>query len=165
MKQSRLELIVGVFVLLGLAAVAYLALRIGAGALVGADTYSLKARFSNSGGLKPGSSVLIAGVSIGRVESVALNPVDYSAIIGFSLRQDVKLPVDSIASIKTSGLIGDKFLALSPGAEDEMLAPGALISDTESTVDLESLISRFAFGNVEQKKTPPAESPAPEPIK
>lgn len=165
MKQSRLELIVGVFVLVGLAAVAYLALRIGGGALVGADTYTLKARFANSGGLKPGSNVLIAGVAVGRVESVALNPVDYSALIGFSLRKEVKLPVDSIASIKTSGLIGDKFLALSPGSEEEMLAAGALISDTESTVDLESLISRFAFGNVEQKKTSSAPTPAPEPIK
>ncbi len=166
MKQSRLELIVGVFVLAGLAAVAYLALRIGGGALVGADTYALKARFTNSGGLKPGSSVLIAGVSVGRVESITLNPADFSAVIEFSLRKDVKLPVDSIASIKTSGLIGDKFLALSPGGEDAMLPAGSLINNTESTVDLESLISRFAFGNVEQKKTPPpVQTPAPETTK
>lgn len=163
MKQSRLELIVGVFVLAGLAAVAYLALRIGAGALVGADTYALKARFTNSGGLKPGSNVLIAGVSVGRVDSVSLNPADYSALINFSLRKEVKLPVDSIASIRTSGLIGDKFLALAPGGEDQMLAPGALITETESTVDLESLISRFAFGNVDQKKAlAPAATPTPE---
>lgn len=156
MKQSRLELIVGVFVLAGLAAVAYLALRIGAGALVGADTYTLKARFTNSGGLKEGSNVLIAGVSVGRVDSVTLNPKDFSAVIGFSLKKDVKLPADSIASIKTSGLIGDKFLALSPGADDDVLPDGGLIINTESTVDLESLISRFAFGNVEQKKPTPA---------
>ncbi len=163
MKQSRLELIVGVFVFVGLAAVVYLALRIGAGALIGGDTYPLKARFTNSGGLKPGSTVLIAGVSVGRVESVDLNPSDFSAVIEFSLRKDVKLPVDSIASIRTSGLIGDKFLALSPGSDEEMLPPGALLTNTESTVDLESLISRFAFGNVEQKKTPPpAANHAPE---
>jgi phospholipid/cholesterol/gamma-HCH transport system substrate-binding protein len=161
MKQSRLELIVGVFVLAGLTAVAYLALRIGAGALFGADTYTLSARFTNSGGLKPGSNVLIAGVSVGRVDTVTLNPKDFSALIEFSLKKEVKLPVDSIASIKTSGLIGDKFLALSPGGDDAVLPPGGLISDTESNVDLESLISRFAFGNVEQKKT----TPAPETIK
>ncbi len=162
MKQSRLELIVGVFVFVGLAAVAFLALRIGAGALLGADTYALKARFANSGGLKPGSNVLIAGVSVGRVDAVTLNPADYSAVIEFSLREEVRLPVDSMASIRTSGLIGDKFLALSPGSEDALLTAGALISDTESTVDLESLISRFAFGNVEQKKTPPpADTPIP----
>lgn len=158
MKQSKLELVVGVFVLAGLVAVAYLALRIGAGALVGGDTYVLKARFSNAGGLNSGSNVLIAGVPVGRVESIALNPADYSALVELRVRKDVKLPVDSIASIKTSGLIGDKFLALSPGAEDEMLAPGALINDTESTVDIESLISRFAFGNVDKK--PADETPA-----
>jgi len=163
MKQSRLELIVGVFVLVGLAVVAFLALRIGGGALLGADTYPLKARFTNTGGLKPGSNVLIAGVSVGRVDAVTLSPTDYSALIEFSLRKEVRLPVDTMASIRTSGLIGDKFLALSPGSEDQILAAGALISDTESTVDLESLISRFAFGNVEQKKTPPpAKPPVPE---
>ena len=158
MKQSKLELIVGVFVLVGLVAVAYLALRIGAGALVGGDTYTLKARFANSGGLNPGSNVLIAGVAVGRVDAITLNPADYSALVEFSLRKSVQLPLDSIASIKTSGLIGDKFLALSPGGEDTMLTPGALINDTESTVDIESLISRFAFGGVDKK---PAAAPAP----
>lgn len=168
MKQSKLELIVGVFVLVGLVAVAYLALRIGAGALVGGDTYTLKARFANSGGLNPGSNVLIAGVAVGRVDAITLNPADYSALVEFSLRQSVQLPVDSIASIKTSGLIGDKFLALSPGGEDEMLTPGALINDTESAVDIESLISRFAFGGVNQKPaapSPSAETLPTEPIK
>jgi len=158
MKQSKLELVVGVFVLAGLAAVAYLALRIGAGALVGGDTYALKARFSNAGGLNPGSNVLIAGVPVGRVDSITLNPADYSALVELRVRKDVRLPVDSIASIKTSGLIGDKFLALSPGGEDEMLPPGALINDTESTVDIESLISRFAFGGVDQSA--PSETPS-----
>jgi phospholipid/cholesterol/gamma-HCH transport system substrate-binding protein len=151
MKKSKLELIVGLFVLAGLTAVAYLALRIGGGALVGGDMYALEARFTNSGGLNPGSNVLVAGVPVGRVESVRLNPSDYSSIVVFKVRKDVQLPVDTIASIKTTGLIGDKFLALSPGGETEYLAAGARITDTESTLDLESLISRFAFGNVEQK--------------
>lgn len=147
--HSKLELIVGVFVLTGLAAVAYLALKIGAGNLVGSDTYLVQVRFSNVGGLNPGSNVTIAGVSVGRVEAVRLNPADYSAIIGLRLRKEVRLPADSIASIKTTGLIGDKYLALAPGADTRMLAPGELITETESAVDLESLISRFAFGNVQ----------------
>jgi phospholipid/cholesterol/gamma-HCH transport system substrate-binding protein len=151
MKKSKLELIVGLFMLAGLTAVAYLALRIGGGALVGGDTYALEARFTNSGGLNPGSNVIIAGVPVGRVDSIRLNPTDYSSIVTFKVRKDVQLPLDTIASIKTTGLIGDKFLALSPGGEAEFLAAGARITDTESTVDLESLISRFAFGNVEQK--------------
>ena len=147
--QARLELIVGCFVLAGLAAVACLALKIGAGVLVGSETYRVQARFANIGGLNPGSNVVIAGVSVGRVEAVRLNPADYSAIAELRLRTTVKLPIDTIASIKTTGLIGDKFLALSPGADPQMIAPGGLITDTESAVDLESLISRFAFGNVQ----------------
>ena len=154
MKQSRLELIVGAFVLVGLLAVAYLALRIGAGALVGGDTYELKARFTNSGGLNPGSNVIIAGVPIGRIQSIELNPKDYSSVVTFNVRKVVKLPADSIASIKTTGLIGDKFLAIAPGGDSEFLAPGSLITDTESTVDLESLISRFAFGSTTAKPKP-----------
>lgn len=159
-QQSKPELVVGVFVLAGLTAVAYLALRIGAGALVGGDTYTLEARFANSGGLNPGGSVVVAGVPVGRIEGVRLNPADFSSVVRFSVRSDVKLPVDTIASIKTSGLIGDKFLALAPGAETQVLAPGALITDTESTVDLESLISRFAFGNVNDKTKPAAPADA-----
>ena len=147
--RSRLELVVGTFVLAGLVAVACLALKVGAGVLVGSETYLVQARFANIGGLNPGSNVVIAGVSVGRVEAVRLNPVDYSAIAELRLRKTVKLPVDSIASVKTTGLIGDKFLALSPGADTRMIAPGGLITDTESAVDLESLISRFAFGNVQ----------------
>lgn len=159
-QQSKLELVVGVFVLVGLSAVGYLALRIGAGALVGGDTYALQARFTNSGGLNPGSNVIVSGVPVGKVDKVALNASDYSSVVTFSVRKDVKLPVDTIASIKTTGLIGDKFLALAPGGESAFLPAGALITDTESTVDLESLISRFAFGNVNDK---PKTSDAPKP--
>jgi phospholipid/cholesterol/gamma-HCH transport system substrate-binding protein len=163
-QQSKQELVVGVFVLAGLAAVGYLALRIGAGALLGGDTYPLQARFTNSGGLNPGSNVVVAGVPVGRIESVTLNAADYSSVVSFSVRKDVQLPLDTIASIKTTGLIGDKFLALSPGGETEFLAPGALITDTESTVDLESLISRFAFGDVKTQPKPAAEAAPATPV-
>lgn len=151
--HSKLELIVGVFVLTGLGAVAYLALKIGAGNLVGSDTYLVQARFANIGGLNPGSNVTIAGVSVGRVEAVRLNATDYSAIAELRLRQTVRLPADSIVSIRTSGLIGDKYLAIAPGGDARMLAPGELITETESAVDLESLISRFAFGNIKTTQT------------
>ena len=151
MKQSKLELIVGTFVLIGLAAVAYLALKIGAGTLVGADTYMIHARFANSGGLNPGSNVLIAGVPIGRVSAIRLNPADFSAVVDLSLERAVKLPADSIASIKTTGLIGDKYVALAPGGDTAIIAAGDTITETESAVDIESLISRCALGNVEKK--------------
>jgi phospholipid/cholesterol/gamma-HCH transport system substrate-binding protein len=158
-QQTKLELVVGLFVLVGLCAVGYLALRIGAGALVGGNTYVLEARFTNSGGLNPGSNVIVSGVPVGRVDAITLNSSDFSSVVKFSIRSDVKLPVDTIASIKTTGLIGDKFLALAPGGESTFLPAGALITDTESTVDLESLISRFAFGNVSDKPKPSTAQP------
>lgn len=151
MKQSKLELIVGIFVLAGLIAVGYLALKIGAGALVGAETYSVSARFTNSGGLTPGSNVLIAGVPVGRVGVITLNPKDFSALVELKLNKTVQLPSDTIASIKTTGLIGDKYVGLAPGADSAVIAPGTTITETESAVDIESLISRFAFGNVDKK--------------
>lgn len=154
MKKSALELLVGVFVLLGLAAVAYLTIKLGSGSLVGGDTYLLEARFANAGGLHAGSSVLLAGVIVGRVESIRMEPADYSAIATLRVSSLLKLPTDSMASIKTSGLIGDKYICLSPGADETYLAPGTRITMTESAVDLESLISKMAFGSVEQKEEP-----------
>ena len=151
MKQSKLELIVGVFVFVGLMAVAYLALKIGAGSFMGTETYSIRARFTHSGGLTSGSNVLIAGVPVGRVGVITLNPADFSALVELRLNKIVQLPSDTIASIKTTGLIGDKYVGLAPGSDTAFLAAGSTITDTESAVDIESLISRFAFGNVEKK--------------
>lgn len=158
MKQSRLELFVGLFVVLGLAAVVYLTIKLGAGSLVGGDTYEVEARFTNAGGLNTGGSVVVAGVPVGRVEGIRVQPSDYSAIVTLRVNSGVKLPTDTMASIKTSGLIGDKFVALSPGADETYLEPGALITMTESAVDLESLIGKMAFGSVEQQNE---EKPAP----
>ena len=152
MKTSKIEFFVGLFVLAGLAAIAYLALKIGAGALLGSDTYTLRARFTSVNGLNPGANVVISGVTVGRVETVELGP-NYAAIVELRLRKNVQLPTDTIASIKTSGLIGDRYISLSPGGDTEILAPGGMITETESSIDLESLISRFAFGNLQPKGT------------
>ncbi len=146
-SYTRLDLAVGVFVLTGLAALAWLAIKIGGGALVGGDTVLVRARFNNLGGLAPGASVLVSGVSVGKVEKVELDE-RYAAIATLRVRRDLALPADTMASIRSSGLIGEKFIALSPGADDALLQPGDLITDTESAVDIESLISRFAFGGV-----------------
>jgi phospholipid/cholesterol/gamma-HCH transport system substrate-binding protein len=157
-KQTRLELFVGIFVLLGLAAVAYLTMKLGSGSLVGGNTYLLEARFSNAGGLHSGSSVLVAGVTVGRVEGVRIDPADYSAIATLRIPTELRLPTDSMASIRTSGLIGDKYVFLSPGADDTYLKPGTRITMTESSVDLESLIGKMAFGSVDKEadqKPPP----------
>jgi phospholipid/cholesterol/gamma-HCH transport system substrate-binding protein len=155
MKQSNLELSVGAFVLLGVAAIVWFAVQAGAGAAIGGSTYEVNARFTNIGGLKPGSQVFIAGVPVGRVEKIDLNP-QYAAVVRLDVKQGINLPSDTIASIKTSGLIGDKYVALAPGADSNNLPPGGTITDTESAMDLESLISRFAFGNVSASPSPSA---------
>ena len=158
MKQNTLELFVGIFVVMGIAAVAYLTLKLGSGSLVGGDTYLVEARFANAGGLHSGSSVHVAGVAVGRVENVRLDPADFSAIATLRIPSALRLPTDSMAAIKTTGLIGDKYVSLSPGADDIFLQPGTRITMTESSVDLESLIGKTAFGSVEKapdKKSDP----------
>ena len=149
-RDKRLELGVGLFVLLGLAAIVYLTVKLGSGALVGADTYPLEARFANTGGLNKGSTVVLGGVTVGRVEGIRLDPSDFSAIVEMNVLKEVRLPADTMASIKTSGLIGDKYIALAPGAEEELLSPSDRILMTESAVELESLISKMAFGSVKE---------------
>ena len=117
-RDKKLELGVGVFVLLGLTALVYLTLKLGAGELVGSDTYPVEARFANTGGLSAGATVMLAGVTVGRVDAIRLDPQDYSAIVEMRIRAGLPLPADTMASIKTSGLIGDKFVALAPGADE-----------------------------------------------
>ena len=152
MKQTKLEFLVGGFVLLGLVAIAYLTVKLGTGSLVGSDNYRLEARFDNASGLHVGGSVHVAGVPVGRVESIRVEPTDYSAIVTLSVLAGLHLPTDSMASIKTTGLIGDKYISLSPGADASFLAPGARITMTESSVDIESLIGKMAFGSVDKDK-------------
>jgi phospholipid/cholesterol/gamma-HCH transport system substrate-binding protein len=151
MKHSGIELFVGVFVLLGIAAITYLTVILGSGSPVGGGTYLLEARFANAGGLHPGGSVLVAGVTVGRVEAVRIDPADFSAIATLRIRSALRLPSDSMASIKTTGLIGDKYVALSPGADEAVLDPGTRITMTESSVDIESLIGKMAFGSVDRE--------------
>jgi phospholipid/cholesterol/gamma-HCH transport system substrate-binding protein len=158
MKQGKLELSVGIFVLLGVAAVAYLTVKLGAGSLVGGNTYLVEARFANVGGLHTGSSVLVAGVTVGRVDHVRVDPADYSAVATLRILAGLRLPTFSWAAINTTGLIGDKYVSLSPGADETYLEPGARITMTESSVDLESLIGKAAFGSVDKEtdeKPPP----------
>ena len=158
MKNGALELYVGIFVLLGIAAVSYLTMKLGTGSQIGGDTYLVEARFANAGGLHSGSSVHLAGVTVGRVERVRLDPADFSAIATLRIQSGLRLPTDSMAAIKTTGLIGDKYVSLSPGADEVFLQPGTRITMTESSVDLESLISKMAFGSVEKEQD---KKPAP----
>ena len=152
MNSRKIEFAVGLFVIAGVIAVAYLAIRIGGGRVVSPDTYTLTARFTNASGLKAGSSVRIAGVTIGDVTKVALKHEEMVAVVSFRVPSDLKLGDDTVASVKSAGLIGEKFISLKPGASGSVMKAGALIVDTESTIDLEDIISRFAFGSVGEKK-------------
>jgi phospholipid/cholesterol/gamma-HCH transport system substrate-binding protein len=150
-NTRKIELTVGIFVLVGALAVAFLAVSVGNGRLAMPNTSLFSARFTNVNGLKTGSTVRIAGVTVGEVKTIAIKPEDLSALVTFRVESNLKLDDDTVAAIRSSGLLGDKFIALKPGASGAALKPGALIVDTESTVDLEDLIARFAFGSVDKK--------------
>ena len=148
MGRSSLEMAVGVFVLAGLICVGYLTVRLGKMELFGDDYYSVNARFHSISGLKPDAAVEIAGVQVGQVGSIELDPDEQVAIVKIKIQKDVILTDDVIASVKTSGLIGDKYIKLSPGGSEIILKPGDTIIETESAIDLEELISKYVFGGV-----------------
>lgn len=142
------ELAAGLFVLFGLVCVAWLTVRLGRMEISGGNGYTLSARFSTVSGLRTGAEVEIAGVRVGRVTDIRLDPKNPAAIVTLYLDKNVKLTDDVIASVKTSGLIGDKYISLEPGGSGSPLAAGDSIVDTESAVDLEALISKYVFGKV-----------------
>src|SRR5881397_4339976 len=146
MDRSRVNIAVGIFVILGIVALAYLSISLGQISFLGAGGYNVTADFPSVGGLKAGSAVEIAGVEIGRVESIGL--ADYQARAILRVRRDVKLQEDSIASIKTKGLIGEKFVRISPGGSDKLIPPNGRIREVESPVDFEELLSKYIFGKV-----------------
>jgi phospholipid/cholesterol/gamma-HCH transport system substrate-binding protein len=148
MKRSSLELGVGVFVLVGMLAVAYLTIQLGRMEMLQGNYYVVTARFQNVAGLKAGSSVEIAGVPVGRVSAIKVNPESFAAMVTMKIDKGVVLTDDTIASVKTQGLIGDKFVKLSPGGSSTELKSGDTMVETESAIDLEELISRYIMGNV-----------------
>lgn len=146
MERTKLNIAVGLFVVLGVLALAYLSVKLGRVALFGGGGYVVSADFPSVGGLKVGASVEIAGVEVGRVDAIGL--AEYQAHVVLRLDSGVQLQDDSIASIKTKGLIGEKFIRISPGASDKLIKPGGKIRDVEAPVDLEELISKYVFGKV-----------------
>lgn len=148
MKKYALETTVGLFVLAGLLCVAYLTVKLGKLEVLGGNSYALRAKFKDVTGLRTGAYVEMAGVRIGRVAGITLDPKDSTPMVTLDIDKGVKLTDDAIASIKTSGLIGDKFVKVSPGGSDTILGPGGLIVETESSVDLGDLIGKYVFGGV-----------------
>jgi phospholipid/cholesterol/gamma-HCH transport system substrate-binding protein len=146
MERTKVNVAVGLFLILGVLALGYLSIRLGRVSFLGGTGYLVTADFPAVGGLKAGSGVEIAGVLIGRVETIGL--ADYQARVVLRLNNGVKLQDDSIASIKTKGLIGEKYIRISPGGSDKIIPPNGRIREVEAPVDLEELISKYIFGKV-----------------
>ena len=147
-KNNGLELFVGLFLLMGLGAFAYIATQYGEFSFLdSADTYSFSAEFSNVSGLKKGALISMAGVHIGKVSGIKLSKDDL-AVVDLTINNEVKISEDAIASVKTAGIIGDKYIKITQGGDDTYMESGGYLSETESTVDLEDIISQFVFGKV-----------------
>ena len=146
MRRTVIDLSVGIFVLLGILALGWLSVKLGRVDLLGSSGYTVTADFPSVGGLKAGSPVEIAGVEIGRVDRITL--ADYQARVVLSIRPGVKLQDDSIASIKTKGLIGEKYIRISPGGSERIIPPNGRIKEVEPPVDFEELLSKYIFGKV-----------------
>lgn len=148
MKRASLNTVVGVFVLIGILCLAYLSIKLGRLELFGGD-YAVRADFDSVAGLKKGASVEIAGVEVGRVESIALEAQTGRARVFLKMRRDIKLQEDVIASVRTRGIIGDKFIMLKPGGSETLIPAGGVIRETEGAVDLEELFSKYVHGQLE----------------
>ena len=167
MGKKGIETLVGFFVLLGIAGLLFLALKaanLGSFTASG-DTYSLTAKFDNIGGLKVRAPVRSAGVTVGRVASIRLDPKTYQGVVQIDMQRSVQFPRDTSARILTSGLLGDQYIGLEPGADDKLLAAGDTITQTQSAVVLESLISQFLFNKAADAGSSAASSAAVDGVK
>jgi phospholipid/cholesterol/gamma-HCH transport system substrate-binding protein len=146
MSKKGIEVLVGCFVLLGLAGLLFLALKAAnLGSFSGGDTYMLQARFDNIGGLKVRAPVRSAGVNVGRVTDITLDAKTYQGVVTLDIDSGVQFPKDSSAKILTAGLLGDQYIGIEAGADEKNLAPGAVITQTQSAIVLENLIGQFLF--------------------
>jgi len=153
MERTTLDLWVGIFVVAGLAALAVLALKVGNLSTYNmSETYQVQAYFSNIGGLKSQASIKSSGVLIGRVAQISLDPKRYEAKVTMTIDKRYQFPKDTFANILTSGLLGEQYIGLIPGGDEEFLKAGDEIKKTQSAVVLEDLIGRFLYSKAEESK-------------
>lgn len=155
-RYTRIEIAVGVFVLLGTAGLAYLSISIGGVSLFPNHRYRISARFASVGDLAEGAAVRLAGVPVGEVTDIRLD--DYAARVELRVQGSLKLPKDTIASIKTAGLLGEAYVSLSPGASEQDLQEGGRIAQTEPPLDLFELVEKYAFDSKESEQPPGAQA-------
>jgi phospholipid/cholesterol/gamma-HCH transport system substrate-binding protein len=151
MKKYALETTVGIFVVIGLLAVAYMTVKLGHVSFFGEKTYPLFAPFTTVSGLRVGSPVDILGMEVGKVERISMDQKNQKAVVEIRVQNGIQVYDDAIASIKTEGLIGDKYLSIDPGGGGTLLGPGGTITETQPAVDVVDLVSKYIFGGV--KKT------------
>jgi len=145
MRRFNLEIAVGIFLVVGFLCFAYLSINLGKISLFGSNSYTVEAKFGSIAGLKEGATVNIAGVQVGKVSGIRLNQKYYEAVVRMSIDKGVKIPEDSIAAIRTSGIIGDKYVSISPGGSMRNIKPSGTITQTESAINLEELVSKYIF--------------------
>ena len=150
MKKYSIETFVGIFVVIGLLCVAYMTVKLGKVSLLGDEYYSLYASFASVSGLRVGNPIEIEGIEVGRVERLSIDQEKQMAVVELKVRKDIKVYDDAGASVRTAGLIGDKFVKIDPGGAGEILKPGGIITETTSPVDIEDLISKYAFGDIKK---------------
>ncbi|MBI5482913.1 MAG: outer membrane lipid asymmetry maintenance protein MlaD [Deltaproteobacteria bacterium] len=149
MNIAKLEMMVGIFMVIGIFCLGYVSIKLGKMELVGGDYYTISAGFDSVSGLKPGARVEVAGVEVGKVDRITLDVKSGDRALAYlKIRTGVKITDDVIASVRTSGIIGDKFIKLKPGGSDRMLQNNDKIRETESAIDIEELVSKFIHGKV-----------------
>lgn len=149
MNMVKLEMTVGTFMLIGILCLGYVSIKLGKMEISGGDYYSITAAFDSVSGLKPGARVEVAGVEVGKVDKITLDSKSGDRALAFlKIKSGVKITDDVIASVRTSGIIGDKFIKLRPGGSDKMLKNNDIIHETESAIDIEELVSKFIHGKV-----------------
>ncbi len=151
MKKYSKETVVGIFMFFGLLCISYMTVKLGNVSLFGDNTYSLFGRFNKVTGLRVGNQVNMLGLDIGRIEGFSMDQEAQAAIVEFRIKKGIKIYDDAIASIKTEGLMGDKYVDIDAGGGGEQLKPGDTITETESPVDIQEIISKYAFGDVEKE--------------
>ncbi len=156
MKKYSIETVVGIFVVVGLICVGYMTVKLGKVSFFGQDTYPLYARFASVSGLRPGSSVEVYGIEVGSVTTLAIDDQRQMAIVGIRIDKGVKVYDDCTATIKTSGLIGDRYVKIDPGGAGVLLQPRGVITQTSVPPDIEDLIGKYAFGDVNKGPEKPA---------
>ena len=143
MYGKKTEISVGIFMMAGIACLIFLSVRLGHVDLFGSDSYLIKATFGSIEGLEVAASVEIAGVPVGKVKRITLE--ENEAVVEMEIKKGTKISDDTIASIRTKGIIGDKFIKLSPGGSEDLLDNNGSLMDTESAISLEELVSKYIF--------------------